>query len=65
MTLKNETTIEGFFRENPYDIGRRKNWEQTMGKNPWLWFMPVPTTQGNGLVYPTNLDLEDTGTSIV
>lgn len=31
----------------PYDRGRKwDNWTETMGKNPILWFLPIPTKRG-------------------
>jgi len=55
LALKNQSTLESFKisqRNNPYDLGRRANWEQVFGKSPWLWFVPVATTLGNGLTFP-------------
>ncbi len=34
---------------NPYDIGRRKNFEQIFGSNPWFWLLPVYSTPGDGI----------------
>jgi len=39
---------------NPYDMGARANFEQVFGKDPMLWFLPVATTQGDGIHFPTN-----------
>ena len=38
-----------------FNVGRRRNWEQVFGTNPWLWFVPVfgSGPAGNGLVWPT------------
>jgi len=36
----------------PYDIGRKKNWEQVFGTKPALWFLPVFTSLGDGYTYP-------------
>jgi palmitoyltransferase len=58
MICKNRTTIENMERQtislggrprsevNPawFDLGVKENWRQVMGHNPWLWFLPVPTT---------------------
>ena len=40
---------------NPYDLGPFANFEQVFGYNVLLWFIPVPTTPGNGLSFPVNL----------
>jgi len=55
LAFKNQTTLESFkvkSRDNPYDLGRRANWEQVFGTNPWYWFVPVYTSIGNGMDYP-------------
>ncbi|KAK8793389.1 hypothetical protein WA158_004748 [Blastocystis sp. Blastoise] len=51
LILNNITTLEVntylFSRErgiNPYDLGWKKNWCFIMGKNPWLWLLPVANT---------------------
>merc|ERR1712039_1120853 len=47
LVLENYTTIENLEREegakSKFDIGRRRNWEQVFGANPWLWWCPVHT----------------------
>ncbi len=45
LVLYNQTTIESDSRE--FDIGWRANFESVMGRNPYLWFLPV---YGNGPV---------------
>ena len=44
-TKENYTTIENLEREegakSKFDIGRRRNWEQVFGTNPWLWWYPA------------------------
>eukprot|EP01127_Copromyxa_protea_P023974 TRINITY_DN9242_c0_g1_i1.p1 TRINITY_DN9242_c0_g1~~TRINITY_DN9242_c0_g1_i1.p1 ORF type:complete len:283 (-),score=34.50 TRINITY_DN9242_c0_g1_i1:60-908(-) len=57
LSLKNLTTLESFkisSKENPYDLGRKENWEQVFGRNPWYWFIPIFTSLGNGVEYPRN-----------
>lgn len=44
-------------RVNAFDIGRRQNWEQVMGGDPWKWFIPVLNSPGNGLAFPVNEDV--------
>jgi len=59
LAMKNQTTLESFKvsqRNNPYDLGRRANWEQVFGRSPSLWFFPVPTYLGNGLQFPLKKD---------
>jgi len=47
LVLENYTTIENLEREegakSKFDIGRRRNWEQVFGTNPWLWWYPAHT----------------------
>ena len=39
---------------NPFDLGKEKNWVQVFGDNPWLWFLPVGRTVGDGVHWETN-----------
>ena len=47
LLLQNCTTIEAFEKRNiqpwPYDKGRRGNFVEVFGHNPWLWAFPVPS----------------------
>mmetsp|Transcript_31513 Transcript_31513/g.66947 ORF Transcript_31513/g.66947 Transcript_31513/m.66947 type:complete len:299 (-) Transcript_31513:202-1098(-) len=47
LVLENYTTIENLEREegarSKFDIGRRRNWEQVFGSNPWFWWLPMHT----------------------
>jgi palmitoyltransferase len=47
LVLENYTTIENLEREegakSKFDIGRRRNWEQVFGQNPWLWWLTFHT----------------------
>mmetsp|Transcript_73077 Transcript_73077/g.89650 ORF Transcript_73077/g.89650 Transcript_73077/m.89650 type:complete len:310 (+) Transcript_73077:82-1011(+) len=47
LVLENYTTIENLEREegakSKFDIGRRRNWEQVFGQNPWMWWIPFHT----------------------
>jgi len=52
--FKNQTTIEALEKssrrkENIFNLGARTNFLQVFGTNPWLWFVPVYTSLGNGL----------------
>ena len=62
------TTIESFDRvrrlksgesfakvkENPYDLGRKRNYEQIFGRSWLVAFLPIPTQLGDGYVFPTS-----------
>jgi len=53
MVLLNETTIEG---PSPvFNVGKRKNWESVMGKNPTYWLLPLwgEGPNGDGVHWPT------------
>ncbi len=61
LVLKNITTLEslekkGINFDSPFDIGKRKNWEQVFGLNPRLWLFPVNCSSGkpwgNGVNWP-------------
>jgi len=42
---------------NPYRLeSKRQNFEQVFGTNPWLWFLPIHTSIGDGLVFPIKED---------
>ncbi|KAF8215863.1 zf-DHHC-domain-containing protein [Mycena galopus ATCC 62051] len=68
--MNNTTTIEGWEKDKaatmvrrgtirevkfPYNIGRRRNIESILGKNPWLWCWPS-VTPGSGLKYELTED---------
>jgi len=55
MACLNETTIEGPSPE--FHAGRTRNWQQVMGRNPWLWFLPVygGGPDGDGIHWPSPL----------
>lgn len=31
----------------PYDLGRKENFKELFGRNPWLWLIPTPP-EGTG-----------------
>jgi len=37
-------------------MGKSENFKQVFGTNPYLWFLPVYTTMGNGLTFPRKDD---------
>jgi len=60
--FKNQTTIEALEKtsrrkDNPFNIGKYANFKQVFGTNPYLWFVPVFTSLGNGLWYPQKMVL--------
>lgn len=60
LVLINQTTLEyGFIQPsaNPYDEGRRRNFENVFGRRPLFWFLPTDTLQVTGWDY--NLGREE------
>ncbi|KAH9381919.1 hypothetical protein HPB48_017299 [Haemaphysalis longicornis] len=59
MVLRNETTLESFrgpvFRQplDSFDLGRYQNFIQVFGPRKGLWLLPVFTSVGDGLRFPT------------
>lgn len=59
LLLKNRTTLEAFRQplttygpdRNAFNLGFKENFRQLFGRSPFLWFIPVATTEGTGLVY--------------
>ena len=51
LVFKNRTTIEvsdEYYKSFcvKFNIGCKNNWEQVFGKNPLLWFCPLPLESG-------------------
>ncbi|KAG5519996.1 hypothetical protein PMAC_001072 [Pneumocystis sp. 'macacae'] len=42
---------------NAFDLGWKKNWNQVMGSNKILWFLPISKHLGTGESYPINHDV--------
>jgi len=69
--FNNQTTIEVMEKNsnkktNVYHLGTaHANFTQIFGKNPYLWFVPVFTSVGNGLWFPQNPSLDDQKSLIV
>ncbi|CCJ29721.1 unnamed protein product [Pneumocystis jirovecii] len=42
---------------NAFDLGWKKNWNQVMGSNKILWFLPIANHLGTGESYPINHDV--------
>lgn len=65
LVTENRTTLEQFrapvFRggnapdKRGWHLGRLSNFQEVFGEQKLLWFLPVPSALGDGLVYPTRL----------
>jgi len=62
LTLHNRSTLEQFrapvFEGGRSDaqgwsLGKSNNFREVFGPSPWLWFLPIQTHLGNGIVFPT------------
>ena len=55
MVCLNETTIEGPSPE--FDAGMKRNWRQVMGKERWMWLLPIwgSGPDGDGVHWPSPL----------
>ncbi|XP_046866060.1 palmitoyltransferase ZDHHC20-B isoform X2 [Drosophila willistoni] len=65
LVLVNRTTLEAFrapiFRvggpdKNGYNLGRFANFCEVFGDDWQYWFLPIFTSRGDGLTYPTSTD---------
>lgn len=54
MLFQNNTTLEKMTFKNPkkYNFGIKHNFLQLFGTNPFLWFVPINTSQGSGYEFP-------------
>ena len=53
IVFQNVTTLEdGEWEVNPFDLGWKENFLQVFGKDISLWFFPVPSSKGDGVLYP-------------
>uniref|UniRef100_A0AC35G1L9 Palmitoyltransferase n=1 Tax=Panagrolaimus sp. PS1159 TaxID=55785 RepID=A0AC35G1L9_9BILA len=62
MLKNNETTLESHEDdEKPdYDLGKAcLNIKSIFGKRKYLWFLPIPTTPGNGFTFVQKLETEN------
>ncbi|XP_013387524.1 palmitoyltransferase ZDHHC15 isoform X1 [Lingula anatina] len=64
LTLHNRSTLESFrapiFRTGPdkngFSLGKRANFQEIFGDDRKKWFLPVFTSLGDGLSFPTRVD---------
>uniref|UniRef100_A0A915E1T5 Palmitoyltransferase n=1 Tax=Ditylenchus dipsaci TaxID=166011 RepID=A0A915E1T5_9BILA len=62
LISKNKTTNETFgpprfsygVDKNIYNLGCKRNFREVFGSNSLLWFIPVFTSTGDGMLFPTN-----------
>ena len=62
LASENKTTIENLDKmgkpfQSVYDVGRKENWKQIFGTNPWLYPFPIfcgsGKPVGDGIYWPT------------
>lgn len=61
LSIKNKTTLESFrspiFRQGPdkdgFSLGNYNNFMEVFGENRLKWFLPVFTSLGDGIQFPT------------
>lgn len=66
LVAKNRTTLEAFRApvfisgpdKNGFNLGRLNNFQEVFGDRKLLWFFPVFTSLGDGIVFPTKTDPE-------
>eukprot|EP00669_Euglena_mutabilis_P001761 TRINITY_DN12342_c0_g1_i1.p1 TRINITY_DN12342_c0_g1~~TRINITY_DN12342_c0_g1_i1.p1 ORF type:complete len:168 (-),score=47.28 TRINITY_DN12342_c0_g1_i1:43-546(-) len=70
LAVQNKTTIEFLEKQDQlrtaagdggrhlYDLGSRENLIALFGPEWYLWLLPVPTTPGDGVHFPTVLDAD-------
>uniref|UniRef100_A0A224XRS7 Palmitoyltransferase n=1 Tax=Panstrongylus lignarius TaxID=156445 RepID=A0A224XRS7_9HEMI len=64
LVLHNRTTLEAFrapiFQSGPdkdgFSLGKYNNFQEVFGDRRALWFLPVFTSLGDGIVYPVRTD---------
>ncbi|XP_018395429.1 PREDICTED: palmitoyltransferase ZDHHC2 isoform X4 [Cyphomyrmex costatus] len=60
LVIHNRSTLEAFrapmFRtgkdKDGFSLGKYNNFQEVFGDNPRLWFLPIFSSLGNGVVYP-------------
>lgn len=66
LVAKNRTTLEAFRApvfisgpdKNGFNLGRLSNFQEVFGDNRSLWFFPIFTSVGDGIIFPTKIDPE-------
>jgi len=53
---KDASSISNHNLNDLYDLGWKNNFCQVFGSSPWLWFVPVSSSIGNGLSFPTKTE---------
>ncbi|KXN73135.1 zf-DHHC-domain-containing protein [Conidiobolus coronatus NRRL 28638] len=61
LVLKNKSTIEDleYIRSkkfNIFDLGKRRNFREVFGEFGIYWFLPIPSTPGDGVNFPINAE---------
>jgi len=57
LVVRNLTTIEHLEKRsrssNPFDLGWKRNFTEVFGSNPFLWLVPVWSSKGDGITFPS------------
>jgi len=69
LVSRNRTTLEAFraptFRESPgpdkdaFHLGSYNNFQEVFGDKILLWFLPISTNLGDGIVFPQRGHMND------
>ena len=49
----NTSSARPKMKDRPFNLGGWKNWKQVFGPNPLLWLLPIWSSEGTGLLFPT------------
>ena len=63
LVLHNRSTLEQFRApyyangpdENGWSLGKRNNFQEVFGDRALFWFLPIQTSVGDGLTFPTRI----------
>lgn len=72
LVLHNRSTLEQFRApyyangpdENGWSLGKRNNFQEVFGDRALFWFLPVQTSVGDGLTFPTRITASGIGGDI-